>query len=175
MTTFFHTLRRVAADSLKSVLPYTAYSVDKAEYLGQYDATADETAEMLRDQGYHYQLFAAEKRLEQTGQTDDGSYARIPDEHPQAATGTALGETTPKECQYHVHLFEATDEASGRPVTHLYGHYEIHPYPHTPTWDITRPYPRHYYPTWDTDDDPRSEWTYLRGVRDPRLDGILRP
>ncbi|MDB9247438.1 hypothetical protein PN419_00255 [Halorubrum ezzemoulense] len=161
------------ADRLSSVLPYTAYAVDEAEYLGSYDADADATAEMLRDQGYHYQLFAAEKRRGEDGPTDEGSYARIPEEHPEAATGTALAETTPRECQYHVHLFERVDPDTQRVVTDLYGHYEIHPYPHTPTWDLTRPWPRHYRPTWDTPDNPRDEWTYLRGVRDPRLDRVL--
>lgn len=172
---FAHKLRTTAADQLSSLLPYTAYEVDEAEYLGRYRASADETATMLRDNGYHYQLFAAEKRNESTGKTDDGSYARIPDIHPEAAAGTALADTTPKECQYHVHLFERTDTDVSGVVTDLYGHYEIHPYPWTPTWSIRRAYPRHYYPTWDRPDTPRSEWTYLRGVRDPQLDGILRP
>lgn len=171
----FHRVRTVAADRLASVLPYTAYAVDEAEYVGAYDGTPEEAAEMLHDHGYHYQLLAAEKRNEETGETDHGSYARIPTEHPEEATGTALGATTPRECQFHVHLFKRRNPSAGHPVTDLYGHYEIHPYPHTPTFDITRPWPRHYRPTWDVEDTPRKEWTYLRGVRDPRLDGILRP
>jgi len=170
-----HTLRRTAAGVLDAVLPYTSYAVDEAEYLGSYDAAPDATAEMLRDQGYHYQLFAATKRRSENGPTDQGSFARLPEQHPEAATDTALSELPPKGCQYHVHLFKRTDTATGRTVTDLYGHYEVHPYPHTPTWDFSRPWPRHYRPTWDDPDVPREEWTYLRGVRDPRLDGILRP
>lgn len=164
-----HTLRLTAAETLQSVLPYTSYAVTDEEYLGTHDGSLAETAQALRERGYHYQLFAARKQHPERDQRDKGSFARIPEEHPDAADGTALAETTPRECQYHVHLF-ATDDG-----TELYGHYEIHPYPHTPTWDLTRPWPRHYRPTWDTHDEPRSEWTYLRGVRDPRLDGILRP
>jgi len=172
---FGHRLRTIAADRLASVLPYTAYDIDDVEYIGSYDAYADETATMLSDHGYHYQLFAAEKRRGEDGPTDEGSYARIPSEHPEAAEGTGLADTTPRECQYHVHLFERTDADTGRVVTDLYGHYEIHPYPHIPTVDLTRPWPRHYRPTWDHADEPREEWTYLRGVRDPQLNGILRP
>jgi len=186
-----HRLRTVAADRLSVVLPYTAYDVDEAEYLGSYDGTVDETVTMLREHGYHYQLFAAEKRRGEDGSTDkhaergsatspssratdDGSYARIPESHPSEAADTALEDIPAGECQFHVHLFERPDSAAGHAVTDLYGHYEIHPYPHIPTWDLTRPYPRHYRPTWDDPDTPRSEWTYLRGVRDPRLDSILR-
>lgn len=172
---FAHRIRTLAADKLASVLPYTAYSIDEVEYLGSYDAGTDATAKMLRDHGYHYQLFAAEKQRGDDGPTDQGSFARIAEEHPEAAEGTALADTTPRECQYHVHLFKREHADAGHPVTDLYGHYEIHPYPWTPTVSIRRAYPRHYYPTWDDPDEPRSEWTYLRGVRDPRLDGILRP
>jgi hypothetical protein len=170
-----HTLRNGAAKTLRTILPYTAYTIDEAEYIGSYDGTPTETASMLRDQGYHYQLLSAVKRHPRRDETDVGSFARIPDEHPEAAAQTALADTTPRECQYHVQLFERSDATAGHPVTDLYGHYEIHPYPHTPTVDLRRPYPRHYYPTWDTSDEPRKEWTYLRGVRDTRLDGVLRP
>lgn len=173
--TWKHTLRNGAATVLETVLPYTAYTIDEAEYLGSYDGTPSETAAMLRDHGYHYQLLSAVKRRGEDGLTDQGSYARIPDEHPEAAAQTALAETTPRECQYHVQLFERPDIDVGHSVTDLYGHYEIHPYPHTPTIDLRRPWPRHYRPTWDVSDEPREEWTYLRGVRDTRLDGVLRP
>ena len=156
-----HTLRLTAAKTLDGVLPYTSYSINEKEFLGQFDGSLDECIAWLKESGYHYQLFAATKSLE--GDMDDGSFARIPDTHPEEADGTALAELDAGECQYHVHPFERDD------YIELYGHYEIHPYPWTPFWDMERPYPRHYRPTWDRDNEPRDEWTYLRGVVDSRL------
>jgi len=144
-----HTLRTATAESLQSVLPYTAYELDTAEYLGTYDGDARETAQRLRDRGYHYQLFAATKQHPSRDQRDQGSFARIPDAHPPEAAETGLAPLDARECQYHVQLFERDRDGADSPQTELYGHYEVHPYPHAPTWDITRPYPRHYYPTWD--------------------------
>jgi hypothetical protein len=164
------------------VLPYTAYEIDQLEYIGHFDGTLDECETQLKERGYHYQLFAAEKQLGTV--TDDGSWARIPTRHPEAVTGTALDGRDPRNCQYHVHLFEMEDGID------LYGHYEIHPYPWIPTFDIDRSL-NHYRPTWDsasspddasrtsstktsdTKDNDKSEWTYLRGVRDIRLNTIL--
>ena len=160
-----HTLRTTAADHLDSVLPYTSYSIGNAEFLGTYDGDLETLIAELESVGYHYQLLAATKLLD--GHKDSGSYARIPSEHPDGVAETALEDLDPGECQYHVHPFEIDG------VIELYGHYEIHPYPHTPFWDWTRAWPRHYKPTWDTDDAPRSEWTYLRGIVDDRLDSIL--
>jgi hypothetical protein len=162
-----HQLRLTAADTLSSVLPYTSYLFDEAEYLGTIDEPVSVVRERLRNRGYHYQLFGATKQHPERDQIDSGSYARIPRRHPDAAEGTALDTLDPRECQYHVHPFGDGD------TTELYGHYEIHPYPWTPCWDLTRPYPRHYRPTWDRPDTPRSEWTYLRGVTDPRLTPLL--
>ena len=163
-----HALRVAAADALESLLPYTSYSIDDAEYLGRFDGTRDELASRLSARGYHYQLFAATKTLGADGPKDVGSFARIPDRHPDAADGTALDEVPPGECQYHVHPFDVGDGME------VYGHYEVHPYPHTPHIDVSRPWPRHYRPTWDRPDEhDRDEWTYLRGVCDARLDPIL--
>ena len=166
MSLLKHTLRRAAARALKRTLPYTAYPIDDAEYLGHVAEDRHTVAANLRSRGYHYQLLAAVKQHD--GATDVGSYTRIPDRHPDAADGTALDALDPRACQYHVHLFE-TDGG-----TDVYGHYEIHPYPWTPTIDVSRPYPQHYRPTWDAPDTPREEWTYLRGVSDPRLDPLLQ-
>ena len=158
-----HTLRLFAAKNLDGVLPYTSYSISEAEYLGTFDGSLDECTSWLRSQGYHYQLFAATKTLD--GEQDDGSFARIPDTHPDEVEDTALDEIQPGECQYHVHTFERDDHIA------LYGHYEIHPYPWTPYWSIERAYPKHYHPTWDKEDTPKEEWTYLRGVVDKQLKG----
>lgn len=161
-----HQLRLRAVDRLANVLPYTAYDVSSKEFLGEYDGALDELIAELEDCGYHYQLFAARKTAD--GKKDDGSYARIADEHPDAVEGTALAEIEPGECQYHVHPIKRDG------VIECYGHYEVHPYPWTPTWDLTRAWPRHYRPTWDSSETPRSEWTYIRGVRDERLDSVLK-
>ena len=165
MSQFKHQLRLGAAETLERVLPYTKYSIGNSEYLGHYDGDLETLIDELTDAGYHYQLFAAEKTHD--GLVDDGSYARIPNEHPDAVAETALEDRPPGECQYHVHPFELEE------TIELYGHYEIHPYPHTPFFDLTRSWPQHYRPTWDTDEAPRSEWTYLRGVLDPRIESIL--
>lgn len=160
-----HALRLTAVDALSGPLPYTAYSVGEREYLGAYDSTLDDLVTDLDERGYHYQLFAARKS--NSGGKDVGSYARIPKEHPRAVAGTQLATLNPGECQYHVHPIPTNDGFN------LYGHYEIHPYPHTPTWDVTRMWPRHYRPTYDSKDNPRKEWTYLRGVTDERLQPLL--
>lgn len=162
-----HQLRTTAAKTLQSVLPYTSYALTEQEYLGTYDGSLADVRAELRDRGYHYQLFAATKQHPDRDQRDSGSFARIPDRHPSEADGTGLDGLNPRECQYHVQLF-----ADGETVE-LYGHYEVHPYPWEPTWDIKRPYPRHYYPTWDSPDRDRSEWTYLRGVTDSRIKKLL--
>lgn len=168
-----HRLRKTAAESLQSVLPYTSYEVDAVEYLGTYDGDVHGAVQSLRDRGYHYQLFSATKQHPERDQRDAGSFARIPNEHPSEAAETGLAPLDPRECQYHVQLFESNSRGADSPQTELYGHYEVHPYPHTPTWDWSRPYPRHYYPQWDDPDVPREEWTYLRGVCDSRLDDVL--
>jgi len=179
---FKHKLRNLAVDVGASVLPYTAYEIDQLEYIGHFDGTLDECETQLKERGYHYQLFAAEKRLGNTTDlasssddasrtssaktSDDGSWARIPTRHPEAVTKTALDGRDPRNCQYHVHLYEMPDGID------LYGHYEIHPYPWTPTFDIDRSL-NHYRPAWDTEDNDKSEWTYLRGVQDKRLTPIV--
>lgn len=168
-----HTLRLTAAGVLDTVLPYTSYSVDDAEYLGTYDGSVDDCVAQLRDRGYHYQLFAATKGHPSRDVLDDGSFARIPERHPPEAADTGLAPLDARECQYHVQLFERDSDASDGVQTELYGHYEVHPYPHIPTWDWSRPWPRHYRPTWDQPDVAREEWTYLRGVTDSRLDPLL--
>ncbi|PHQ43955.1 hypothetical protein Z052_02100 [Halorubrum sp. C191] len=149
------------------MLPYTSYEVREAEYLGRYDGETAALRASLRERGYSYRLLAATKRHPRRGEIDAGSFARIPDRHPDAAGGTGLDDLDPRECQYHVHLFDGGDGVE------VYGHYEVHPLPHVPTWDLSRPYPRHYYPTWDDPGVPRGEWTYLRGVTDPRLEPLL--
>ena len=162
----YHRLRKTAADSLRGFLPYTAYEIGNEEYLGTYDGSKDELVDRLKERGYHYQLFAAEKQLNDS--TDDGSWARIASRHPDAVSETALEQVDPRNCQYHVHCFEMDDGVE------IYGHYEIHPYPWIPTWDLTRPYPKHYRPMWDTRSNPKSEWTYLRGVCDSRLQPLFK-
>ena len=154
-----HTLRLTAAKILDPVLPYTSYSINEKEYIGRFDGSLDECIAWLKESGYHYQLFAATKLLE--GEIDDGSFARIPDNHPPEVNGTQLEQEPPQGCQYHVHLFEKED------CVELYGHYEEHPFPY-PKWDTDRP-SRHYRPTWDRDANSKDEWTYLRGVIDYKL------
>jgi hypothetical protein len=146
------------------VLPYTAYEIDQKEYLGHFEGTQSELEAQLKERGYHYQLFAAEKEL--GSETDSGSFARIPDRHPEAVHETGLEGIDPRNCQYHVHLFDTPRGVD------VYGHYEIHPYPWTPTVDINRSL-NHYRPTWDKDENPRDEWTYLLGVTDQRLNTLL--
>ena len=167
MLTAKHQLRSVAVDALEHLLPYTAYSIDEKEYLGRFDGTLNEFAENLRERGYHYQLFAAEKTLTEDGVKDDGSWARIPDHHPSEAEGTALEERDARELQYHAHPFEVDG------TVEVYGHIEIHPYPHTPHWDSSRPWPDHYRPTWDRPNEDKEDWTYLRGVVDSRIEPLL--
>ena len=154
-----HQLRIQAAKHLDSVLPYTSYDINNSEYLGKFDGSIEECKQLLRSKGYFYQLFAAIKTL--GDETDDGSFARIPDSHPSEVTGTQLEQEPPQGCQYHVHLFEKED------CVELYGHYEEHPFPY-PKWDTDRPF-RHYRPTWDRDANSKDEWTYLRGVIDYKL------
>lgn len=161
-----HLLRMTAADVLEAVLPYTRYEIDESEYLGFFDGELEQFFNTVEERGYHYQLFAAEKSLKD-GTVDDGSFARIPVTHPREADGTKLGALDPGECQYHIHPFETENGVE------LYGHYEIHPYPWKPFWDIERPYPRHYRPTWDRESNPKEEWTYLRGVVDERVGELI--
>lgn len=161
----FHSLRLYSAQLLKDILPYTSYDIGQEEYVGKFHGTVAQCVKALKCKGYSYQLFAATKKLD--GQVDSASFSRIPEIHPNEAHGTALEELSPSECQYHLHLFKQDKEVA------LYGHYEIHPYPHIPYWDINRPYPRHYRPVWDGADDPKEEWTYLRGVIDPRVEELL--
>ena len=161
-----HKLRVQGKKTLDPILPYTSYSVGEDEYLGEFNGTRPECISWLKSNGYHYQLLAAVKSLD--GNEDVGSYARLPENHPQEARGTALGkEREPKECQYHVHLFNVEGRIK------LYGHYEVSPYPHYPSISIQRMYPDHYYPTWDKPSRPKSEWEYLRGVVDNRLEDRL--
>lgn len=161
-----HKLRLYAAEKLKELLPYTSYEVGEEEFIGEFDGTVDQCVDFLKSKGYSYQMLAATKKLD--GEIDSASFSRIPKRHPIEAKGTALWDISPKECQYHVHLFERGD------TVHLYGHYEVHPYPHKPTWDISRMYPRHYRPTWDKDSNPKEEWTYLRGLKDNRLEDVIQ-
>ena len=162
-----HKLRRYAAAKLKPYMRYTSYGIDEREFLFRYNGSLDEFVQLLNEHGYHYQLFAAIKDVKhvssktdlsdtnQTGRIEDnGSYARIPDEHPSAVTDTALEDISPRECQFHVHPFVKDGHID------VYGHYEIHPYPWTPTLDIGRS-KRHYNPTYGD--------TYLKGVVDPQL------
>jgi hypothetical protein len=165
MRSIKHIPRVVGARLLESTLPYTSYTITAREHLGTYSGSLESFVSELEAIGYHYQLFAAVKYLDD--ETDVGSYARIPDEHPPEADGTKLADHKPGECQYHVHAFDRGDHIE------CYGHYEIHPYPWTPFWDLERPWPKHYNPTYDRDSIDRSEWTYLRGVRDAKLDSIL--
>ena len=158
-----HKLRKTSARHLDRFLPYTSYEIGEKEYLGKYSGSLEEAIKVLADNGYHYQLFAATKVL--NGELDDGSYARIPEKQPEIAENTGL--TDHRECQYHVHLFE------NRENVEMYGHYEVHPYPHIPEWDLTRAYPRHYRPTWDRESENKEDWTYLRGVVDPRIEQYL--
>jgi len=160
-----HSLRKYAVRLLEDRIPYTAYEITEKEYIGRFEGSRSQLVDQLKERGYHYQLFAAEKQLD--GEVDVGSYSRIPDRHPEAVHKTALDGRPPKECQYHVHLFEKDDHIA------VYGHYEIHPYPWIPTWDWTRPYPQHYLPTWDRTDTPREKWTYLRGIADKRITPLL--
>lgn len=156
-----HKLRRTAAKQLDGILPYTSYPIGEKEYLGTFDGSVDECISFLKENNYHYQMFAAIKRLD--GSEDQGSYARIARKHPSAVSGTRLAQLDPRECQYHVHVYGDGD------TTKLYGHYEIHPYPWTPTWDMRRPWPRHYRPTKDTNYNDREDYTYLRGIVDYKL------
>lgn len=160
-----HKLRLYAAEKLKGVLPYTSYEVGQEEFLGKFGGSVDQCVTFLKSKGYNYQMLAATKKLD--GEIDEASFARIPETHPSDAEGTALSGISPKECQYHVHLFD-----KGNKVL-LYGHYEVHPYPHKPTWDVSRMYPRHYRPTWDRQSTDRSKWTYLRGVKDPLIKDVI--
>lgn len=160
-----HALRKTAVNALSDILPYTAYEITDAEYLGHVPVEKDRLTAELQSRGYHYQLFAAEKTL--NGTADVGSWARIPSRHPSVVRDTGLQALNPRACQYHVHLF-AVDGGYD-----LYGHYERHPYPHVPTLDLQRPL-KHYRPTWDRDDNEKGEWTYLRGVTDPRIEPLLQ-
>ena len=158
-----HSLRQSAANLLESSLPYTSYPIGDEEYIGKYSGSLSDFEEILKQEGYHYQVLAAIKYL--NGEADVGSYARIPEKQPEIAKNTGL--TDYRECQYHVHLFENEE------TVELYGHYEVHPYPNVPEWDITRAYPRHYRPTWDNENIDKEEWTYIRGATDPRLEHYL--
>jgi hypothetical protein len=162
MSLLVDTLRRTAARSLDGTLPYVRYQLTADEHLGTVQMTLGEVTRRLRENGYSYQALSAIKEHPSRQMIDAGSYARIPDWHPDEVTNTALESVPPEACQYHVHPF-VTEKG-----VQLYGHYEIHPYPHTPTFDLSRPL-RHYRPTHNTTEHPPSEWTYLRGVCDERL------
>lgn len=161
-----HKLRQVAAKRLEPYMRYTSYPISGSEYLGTFDGSKQECVQMLQSYGYHYQMFAAIKLLHGV-EEDDGSYAFIPTEHPEVVKNSHLNTINPRNCQYHVHLYERDD------TVELYGHYEIHPYPWTPTLSIQRSLD-HYSPTKKDDDTEWSEVTYIRGVLDSRLESELQ-
>jgi len=84
----FHRLRVTAADKLSSLLPYTSYSINENEYIGEFKGSVSECIKALRDKGYSYQMLAAVKSLENSN--DVGSFSRIPRVHPIEAKGTKL-------------------------------------------------------------------------------------
>jgi hypothetical protein len=155
---FKHKTRLFFVDLLRGPLPYTEYGVGKDEYVGTYDGSIDECIHDLYEHGYHYQLFAARKTHDSYNTSDRGSYARVPFEHPSDVSNTSLEEMPSRACQYHIHPFVIDG------TVELYGHYEIHPYPHIPTIDFKRP-KQHYNPIYGD--------TYLKGVADDRLTDIL--
>lgn len=135
---------------------YTAYPLDPNEYLGTADLTLDSALSILWRYGYQPQWLSAAKRHPETNRLHDASYRRVPNEHPKAAAGRRLvTDFEPKQCQFHVHLFELEDGVE------FYSHYEARP-------DFVRPdislgrLRTHYRPQWGE--------TYLQGVTDLELD-----
>lgn len=157
-----HTIRNTAAMVLEPVLPYTSYRLEKQEYIGTVDDSLASVIDTLNECGYHYQMLSARKEHPSEDVWDSGSFARIPDEHPAIVDGTALAAREPGECQYHIQLFEVDGSVE------VYSHYEIHPYPWTPHWSLSRSQ-RHYSPTRNDETDDVSMWTYIEGVVDDRV------
>lgn len=132
---------------------YLAYPLTREEYVATVDYPLAVLKRHLRNCGYGAQRLSAAKRHPETKELHVLSMRKVPDLHPFDAVGTELAEYSPRSCQFHVHAFPSVT-GTGLDV---YSHYEYRPF--------TAPL-RHYRPTYDRDDTPRTEWTYLRGVTD---------
>lgn len=128
---------------LRSVGLYSAYALSTEEFVGRVSTGIRGARRHLREREYSRHWLAAAKRHPRTGELDDGSYRRIPTEHPPNVAGTDLADYAPRDCQYHVHFFQ-TDRG-----VEVYSHYELRPLLH----------PREHY-------RPRYASTYLKGVTD---------
>ena len=135
-----HSLRLKACLALDSLLDplgmYAAYTLDDTERVGRYGGPLPDS--------YSYIQLSAVKRHPETGAVEDGSYRKIPGEHPDVDAHLTRA-YAPEDCQYHVHVFG--DE--------LYSHYELRP-------DRVGQLYAHYRPTYGE--------TYLEGVACPEIE-----
>ena len=151
---------------------YTAYEVSRQEHVGTYDGSIDELRDMLEGEGYQkHNLAAAKFHPEPHDAVDHLSLRKIPDSHPdilvdlESDRPRLVREFEPVQCQYHKHLWPVTDGIE------VYSHYEIRGDIHPSgaegsVMELIERGLEHYRPTWNYDDNPRSEWTYIRGLSD---------
>lgn len=142
---------RAAADpyTRRYLSLYTAYPLDRSEYVATVTGEIDALRTRLRAAGYTPQRLSAAKRHPETGRLHLLSMRRVPDEHPADAYGAAVASYPPQSCQYHLHAFPSPVHGQ----FDVFAHYELRPLIHPI---------EHYRPTYGD--------TYLRGVADPALD-----
>lgn len=163
-------VRKLSGDRL-----YTSYEIDEKEFVGK--IALPESYEMesfLKQNGYENIWFEATKTHPETGETHELSMRKthgMMDTSPYTIRGTGLREYDFRQRQWHVHGFRVDG------YMEFYSHYELRGDP----WPIgseciseaIRRMRSHYRPTWDRDIIDRSKWTYLRGVADPALAGVI--
>lgn len=143
---------------------YSSYGLRRMEHVGTRWSPRgrQDAVEHLLEHGYEYNVLAAAKRHPEDGRIDDGSYRKVPAEHPDLTDydrggASIVDEWDPADCQYHVHLFDTGSEG----VVELYSHYELRPDLFEPSVSPTR-VRSHYRPS--------QHETYLFGVSDPGVE-----
>lgn len=163
-----HVSPRVDAHTREHLGVYVAYQIHESEKVGtpRSPGGRHDVVRFLRARGYEYNPLAAAKHHPVDGRVDDGSYRRVPEEHPDVADyegGDAriVDAWAPEDCQYHVHLFDA-----GEGAVELYSHYELRPDLFEPAVSPRR-VRTHYRPDHHE--------TYLFGVADDAVRELVRP
>lgn len=135
-----HDLRLETCLTLDNLLDplemYVAYTLGSDERVGRYSGPLPDA--------YRYMLLSAVKRHPETGAVEDGSYRKIPEEHPDVDAHITQAHA-PEDCQYHIHVFGEE----------LYSHYELRP-------DRPGQLHAHYRPTYGE--------TYLEGIACPEIE-----
>lgn len=142
---------------------YTTYRLGDNEYIGslpQAEYTLKDTISFLLTAEYEQNhLSAAKRHPKKPSVIDDASYRRVPNQHPTGIPSEFGESWSPKDCQFHVHLFEMEDSID------FFSHYELRPDILTPSFDAER-LTVHYRPEWGVE--------YFQGITDTRIEKVIK-